>query len=65
MDVTEKETEEEEEEEQGRIHGQYQLRTGGRGRKCAFPHFSTRDHGPTDQPTNQRTKPLIELRVRN
>ena len=56
-------------EEQGRIHGQYQLRTGGQGRKCAFSYFSTRGHGwtdrPTDGPTDGRTKALIELRVRN
>ena len=32
---------EEGEEEQGRIHGQYQSRTGGQGRKCVFSHFST------------------------
>ena len=55
--------------EQGRIHGQYQLRTGGQGRICAFSHFSTRVHGPTNRPTDGRTdgrtKPLIELRVRN
>ena len=41
----EEEGEKEEKEEQGRIHGQYQLRTGGQGRKCA--HFSTRVHGRT------------------
>ena len=40
---------------QGRIHGQYQLRTGGQGRKCAFSHFLTRVHGPTDQRTDGRT----------
>ena len=40
--------------QQGRIHG-HQLRRGGQGRKCAFPHFSTRVHGPTDQPTDGRT----------
>ena len=28
--------------QQGRIHGQYQSRTGGQGRKCVFSHFSTR-----------------------
>ena len=28
--------------QQGRIHGQYQLQTGGQGRKCVFSHFSTR-----------------------
>ena len=60
---------EEEYKEQGRIHGQYQLRTGGQGRKCPFSHFLTRAHGPTDGPTygptDGRTKPLIELRVRN
>ena len=39
---------------QGRIHG-HQLRTGGQGRKCMFPHFSTRVHWPTDQPTNRQT----------
>ena len=33
--------------------------------KRSFPHFSTRGHGPTDQRTDRRTKPLIELRVRN
>ena len=42
-------------DQQGRIHGQYQLRTGGQGRKCAFSHFSTRVHGPTNRPTNRRT----------
>ena len=57
------EDEDEDEKEQGRIHG-YQLRTGGQGRKCAFFHFSTRWLW-TDGPTNGRTKPLIELRVRN
>ena len=40
--------------QQGRIHG-HQLRTGGQGRKCAFPHLSTRVHRPTDQPTDGRT----------
>ena len=52
---------------QGRIHG-HQLRPGGQGRKCAFSHFSTRSlwtNGPTDRRTDGRTKPLIELRVRN
>ena len=33
--------------------------------KRSFSHFSTRGHGPTDRRTNGRTKPLIELRVRN
>ena len=33
--------------------------------KRSFPHFSTHVHGPTDRPTDGRTKPLIELRVRN
>ena len=41
---------------QGRIHGQYQLRMGGQGRKCTFSHFSTRVHGPTDRPTDGRTE---------
>ena len=50
-------------EEQGRIHG-HQLRTGGQGRKCVFSHFSTR-WLRTDRRTDGRTKPLIELRVRN
>ena len=43
---------------QGRIHGQYQSRTGGQGRKCVFSHFPTRSpqtNRPTDQPTNGRT----------
>ena len=31
------------------------MRTGGQGRICAFSHFSTRVHGPTDRPTNQPT----------
>ena len=35
-------------EQQGRIHGQYQLLTGGQGRRCAFSHFSTRAYRPTD-----------------
>ena len=33
--------------------------------KRSFPHFFTHVHGPTDRPTDGRTKPLIELRVRN
>ena len=44
---------------QGRIHGQYQSRTGGQGRKRWFFHFSTRAHRRTDRrtdrPTNGRT----------
>ena len=47
----------EEEEEQGRIHGQYQLRTGGQGRKsrkCVFSHFPTRS-SRTDGRTDGRT----------
>ena len=43
---------------QGWIHGQYQSRTGGQGRKCAFSHFPTRlprTNQPTNQPTNGRT----------
>ena len=40
--------------EQGRIHGQYQSRTGGQGRKCVVSHFSTRSPR-TNQPTNGRT----------
>ena len=39
---------------QGRIHGQYQSRTGGQGRKYVFSHFSTRVWR-TDGPTNGRT----------
>ena len=42
------------EKEQGRIHG-YQLRTGGQGQICAFPHFSTRADGQTDGRTDGRT----------
>ena len=45
---------------QGRIHC-HQLQTGGQGRICAFTHFLTRADGRTDG----RTKPLLELRVRN
>ena len=48
---------------QGRIHG-HQLRTGGQGGNARFSHFSTRAWR-TDRPTDGRTKPLIELRVRN
>ena len=33
-------------------------------RKRSFSHFLTCVHGPTNQP-KERTKPLIELRVRN
>ena len=50
--------------QQGRIHGQYQSRTVGQGRKCVFSHFPTRSPW-TDEPTDRRTKPLIELHVRN
>ena len=45
---------------QDRIRG-HQMRTGGQGRKCTFPHLPTCGHGLTDR----RTKALIELRVRN
>ena len=40
---------------QGRIHGQYQSRTGGQGRKCVFSPFSTRVHRRTNGPTDRRT----------
>ena len=33
--------------------------------KRLYSYFSTRAHRPTNQPTDGRTKPLIELRVRN
>ena len=52
------------ERKQGRIHGQYQSRTGGQGRKCAFLHFRTRSL-PTDGRTDGWTKPLIESLVRD
>ena len=39
---------------QGRLHGQYQSRTGGQGRKGAFSHFPTRSPR-TDGPTDGRT----------
>ena len=39
----------------GRIHGQYQSRTSGQGRKCTFFHFSTRAHGPSDGRTDGQT----------
>ena len=48
---------------QGRIHGQYQSRTVGQGWKCVFSHFSTQSPR-ADQPTNGRTRPLIESLVR-
>ena len=38
--------------EQGRIHGQYQLRTGGQGRKCALSNVSTHVHGREDRRTD-------------
>ena len=38
---------------------------GWEERKCAFSHFSTRAHQRTDGRKDGRTKPLIELRVRN
>merc|ERR1711911_508789 len=38
--------------EQGWIHGQYQLRMGGQGRKCAFSHFLTQSPRRTDGPTD-------------
>ena len=53
---------------QCRIHGQYQSRTGGQGRKCAFSHFLnsiTSTDQPSDRPTDGRTKPLIESLVRD
>ena len=37
----------------------------GRGRNARFHTFQLDHYGPTDQRTNGRTKPLIELRVRN
>ena len=41
----------------------------GRGGYARFPTFQLEHDGPTDQPTDRptdgRTKPLIELRVRN
>ena len=49
---------------QGRIHGQYQSRTGGQGRKCVFSHFSTRAWR-TNRRTDGPTKPLIESLVRD
>ena len=39
---------------QGRIHGQYQSRMGGQGRKCVFSHFSTRSPR-INRPTDGRT----------
>ena len=39
---------------QGRIHGQYQSRTDGQGRKCVFSHFLN-SITPTDQRTDRRT----------
>ena len=38
--------------EQGWIHGQYQLRMGGQGWKCAFSHFLTQSPWRTDGPTD-------------
>ena len=41
--------------EQGRIHGQYQSRTGGQGRKCAVSYFLTRvrrTNRRNDRPTD-------------
>ena len=49
--------------QQGRIHGQYQSRMGGQGRKCVFSHFLTRSprtDGPTDQLTDGQS--LLESR---
>ena len=43
------------EREQGRIDGQYQLRTGWQGRKCAFSHFPTRSPWRTNWRTDRRT----------
>ena len=37
----------------------------GRGGNARFHTFQLDHHGPTDQRTDRRTKPLIELRVRN
>ena len=41
--------------QQGRIHGQYQSRMGGQGRKRWFFHFSTCAHQRTDRRTDGRT----------
>ena len=49
--------------QQGRIHGQYQSRTDGQGRKCWFFHFSTHVHGPTDRPTDGRTDGRMDGRT--
>ena len=37
----------------------------GRGGNARFPTFRLDGYGRTDGPTDGRTKPLIELRVRN
>ena len=37
----------------------------GRGGNARFPTFRLDGYGLTDRRTNGRTKPLIELRVRN
>ena len=39
-------------EKQGRIHGQYQSRTGGQGRKCVYPAFLLERDGPTNRRTD-------------
>ena len=58
-----KERKKDRKKKQGRIHGQYQLRTGGQGRKCAISHFP--NSIITDQLTDRRTNGRTELRVRN
>ena len=45
---------------QGRIHGQYQSRTGGQGRECVFSYFLTRAHQRTNGPTDGRKWDLLE-----
>ena len=42
-------------EQQGWIHGQYQLLTGGQGRKCVFFHFSICAYRPTDWRTDRQS----------
>ena len=49
---------------QGRIHGQYQSRTGGQERKCMFSHFRTRSPLRTDGRTDKASYRVASPRLK-